>query len=141
MAHEPDIAAVAPALELTLDHPGKTLRCAGTLDGRTQRHVMEAVGELLVGPATGLTVDVACLTVADVDGANTFARIQRMAQEAGVRVRWQGLDSEQLRGILPLRSPARRPAGGSAVWDVRVLDRQRHPSAIRPPALGDPTSA
>ena len=141
MAYEPDIAAVGPALELTLDYPGKKLRCTGTLDSRTLRHLVEAVGELLVGAPSSITIDVAHLTVADVDGANTFARVQRMVREAGVWLRWQGLDSDQLRGILPLRYRARRPRRQSAEWDALRLVWLRHPSIMPLPASDGPTSA
>lgn len=138
MPYHPDIAAVGPALELTLDYPERTLRCSGTLDGRARRHLVEAVGELLVGGPPGITIDVAQLTVADVDGANALAHVQRLVREAGARLRWQGLDSDQFRGILPLRYRARRPRRPSPEWsaerDALRLARLRHPSAMPPPA-------
>lgn len=109
MAYEPDIAAVAPTLELTLDFVEGSLRCAGTLDARARRQVVEAVSELLAHAPTCVTVDVSALYVADVDAADILAGVQKMARDARVRLRWDGLDSEHLRGILPVRYRARRP--------------------------------
>lgn len=94
MADACDIAAVEPVLELTI---GRTsLECSGTLSTRTRRHVLEAAETLLAG-SLAVTVDVSDLYVADVDGANTFARLQRMAREAGAELHWVGLESGVLR--------------------------------------------
>lgn len=104
MAYQPDIAAVAPSLELTLSYrPGQSmLRCVGTLDTRTRRHVLEAAEELLATAPSSVTVDVEDLHVDDVDGANALTQVQRMMREAGVRLQWRGLDAEHLRGVAPL---------------------------------------
>lgn len=126
MPFQPDVDAMAPTLQLALNYPKRELRCIGTLDSRTRRHVVEAVGELLVDVPPSITIDVARLTVADVDGANTFAHVQRMVREAGVRLRWEGLDSDHLRGIVPLRFRARRP-------------RQSEERALRAARLGHPS--
>lgn len=125
MAYQPDVDAMEPTLELSLDFPKRELRCAGRLDRRTGHHVMAAVGELLVDMPTRITVDVARVTVGDVDGANVLPRLQKMVVEAGGRLRWQGLDSDHFGGILPPRhragSPRRRSAESAAL-------RARHPS-------------
>jgi anti-anti-sigma regulatory factor len=102
VAYDADIAAVAPVLELTLDYVPASLRCAGTLDVRTRRHVLEAIAELLAGKPSEVTIDVEDLHVTDTDGANAFAYMQRMVREAGVILQWNGLDAGHLR-----REPAR----------------------------------
>lgn len=133
MPYQPDVDAMTPTLELTLDYAKRKLRCTGTLDRRTRRHVVEAVGELLAVTPSSITVDVAHLAVADVDGANAFAHVQRMVREAGVRLRWQGLDSDHLRGIVPLRYRARRPRHQPAESAAARAVRPVHPSmALRP---------
>lgn len=132
MAHETDIAAVAPTLELTLDYELTSLRCAGTLDTRTRHHVIDAVDELIAGEPGGIVIDVAGLYVADVDGANTLAEVQRMVRDAGCRLRWQGLDSDHLRGILPLRYQVRRSRPRSGLRTGRPLLSAMHPSMVPP---------
>lgn len=109
MAYQPDITAVAPALELTLQYIPASLRCTGTLDTRTRCHFVEAVEELLASAPSSVTIHIGELHVGDVDGANTLAHAQRLAREAGIRLRWRGLDSGHLRGILALQHRARRP--------------------------------
>jgi ABC-type transporter Mla MlaB component len=133
-AYERDIGGVAPALVLTIDVAKGSLRCTGTLDRRTRHHVEEAVGELLVEMPSRIAIDVAHLTVADVDAANALAHVQRMVRGAGVRLRWQGLDSDHLRGILPLRFRARRPRWQPAESAALRVARLRHPSMMPPPA-------
>jgi anti-anti-sigma regulatory factor len=95
-----DIAAVDPALELTLGQ--HSLVCRGTLDARTRRYVLDAASTLLARHPGFVTVDISELRVADVEGANTFATLKRLAREAGAELRWRGLQSERLQGILPL---------------------------------------
>jgi anti-anti-sigma regulatory factor len=132
MTYQPDIAAVAPTLELTLDYAEVSLRCAGTLDTRTRGHVVDAVDELLAGEPASIVIDVADLYVADIDGANTLATVQRMVRDAGIRLRWQGLDSDHLRGILPLRYRARRSRPEASLRTGRPLGRATHPSMVPP---------
>jgi anti-anti-sigma regulatory factor len=134
MAYEPDIAAVAPTLQLTIDYADGSLRCAGTLDARTRRHIVEAVDELLAAGPAFIVIDVGELHVADVDGANALANVQRTVREAGVRLRWQGLDSDHLRGILPLRYRAKRPPSQPSLRGIRPLGRAVHPAMIPPSA-------
>jgi anti-anti-sigma regulatory factor len=84
-----DIDLVDPILELTL---GPTsLRCAGTLDARTRHHVVEAAELLLRRQPQAVTVDVADLTVLDDGGAETFARLEALALDAGVELHLVGL--------------------------------------------------
>lgn len=97
-----DIAAVDPELELTIRPT--SLRCSGTLSGRTRPYVLEAAATLLAARPPFLTVDMSTVYVADVDGANTFVRLQRMARAAGIDLRWVGMESDRLRGLHPLRA-------------------------------------
>ncbi len=90
MAYPPDIAAVQPVLELTLENEPRSLRCAGSLDARTRVHVVEAVEELLKDAPTRLTVDIDGLRVIDDDGATALTCIQDMAHAAGVPLSWTG---------------------------------------------------
>lgn len=107
MTDSPDIAAVDPDLELTLRPT--SLRCAGTLSGRTLPYLLEAAATLLEAQPPLLTVDMSRVYVADVDGANTFVRLQRMARGAGVELRWVGLEPDRVRGLHPLRSAGQHP--------------------------------
>lgn len=133
MSYQPDVDAMAPTLELTLDYPRGVLRCTGTLDSRTRRHVVGAVNELLAGTPPSITIDVGDLTVAEVDGADAFAHVQQLVRDAGVRLRWLGLDSDHLRGILPLRYRARRPRQQSADRAALRAAKLQHPSMnLRP---------
>jgi ABC-type transporter Mla MlaB component len=137
MAEKSGIAGGARAVQLTVECVDGTVRCAGTLDRATRHRVVEAVGELLkAGPAC-VVVDVGELHVADVDGANALAAVQRSVRAAGVKLRWQGLDSGHLRGILPLRFRARRPRPVPEPPSVRPLGGGVHPS-MGPPYPGDP---
>lgn len=133
MALQSDIAAVGPALELSLDYVQASLRCVGTLDTLTRRHLFEAVDELLMDVPARITIDVTDLQVADVDGANALANVQRMVRDAGSRLRWMGLDSDHLRGVLPLRYRARRPLRVPASAGL-TCGRPAHPSAMPPSA-------
>lgn len=135
MAFEPDIAAVAPVMELTISYLDRSLRCTGTLDGRTRCHLVEAVDELLASEPPFVVIDVGELHVADVDGANALALVQRKVRAAGGRLRWHGLDSDRLRGILPLRSLSRPPRKGTGgPGSVVPFNRALHPSTMPPSA-------
>lgn len=116
MAYEPDIAAIAPTLELTLNYSPRptSLRCVGTLDARTQRHMLQAVDELLAVGPSHVTVDVRDLRVADSDGANALTLVQRMVRDAGAILRWRGIDADHLRGLLAVGYRVRRPRRPSA---------------------------
>jgi ABC-type transporter Mla MlaB component len=102
-----DIAAVDPALELTLGQ--HSLVCRGTLDARTRPYVLDAAATLLARHPGFVNVDISELRVADVDGANTFAKLQRLARDAHAELRWRGLQSGRLQGILPLDPLSLRP--------------------------------
>lgn len=105
--HDVDTAPAEPLLELTM-LPG-SLACAGVLSRRTRRHVLEAVQLILEGETSTLVVDVSELQIADVDGANALAHVQRMVREAGAALCWRGLDSSHLRGLRPLQSRPPHP--------------------------------
>lgn len=111
MTDREDIAAVAPMLQLTLDYMHPSLRCAGTLDARTRGHVLEAAEVLFARRPSRIVIDITDLHIADVDGANALAHLQRMARDARAVLRWQGLDADRLRGLVPLRHHLRRPGG------------------------------
>lgn len=91
MAYGEDVAEAT--LELTFDRAADptSLHCAGTLDARSSRHIVEAVEELLAGSAGSVTVDVGDLHVADSDGAHALAQVQLMVRDAGVALDWKGL--------------------------------------------------
>lgn len=129
MAYEPDIAAVGPALELTLDEAKGTLRCAGTLEGRTGRHVVAAVERLLRTDTRVVEIDVDDLDVTDVGGSDALAAVQRLVTDAGVTLRWRGLDADHLRGNYQLRHRARRPRTG-ARRPIREHRPAWHPSMM-----------
>lgn len=90
-----DIAAMGPAMELTLERPA-TLRCAGTLDTRTRRPLLAALEELLSWDPAHITIDVSELRLGDRVGAGALVHLQRAAQDAGVRAHWIGLDAGRL---------------------------------------------
>lgn len=90
-----DIAAVAPAMELMLERPA-TLRCSGRLDGRTRRSLCSAVETLLSWGAATVTIDVSDLRLGDREGAGALVRVQQMVLDAGVSLRWIGLDAGRL---------------------------------------------
>jgi anti-anti-sigma regulatory factor len=96
MTTDTDIAALDPVLALAIEHDTASLRCAGRLDGRTGPHVQAAVEELLARGPSCLTIDVRALVVADADGADALAHVQRRARDVGVTVRWRGLDAARL---------------------------------------------
>jgi anti-anti-sigma regulatory factor len=133
-----DVDAFAPVLELTLGPA--SLECAGTLRGRTRHYVLEAAELLFASSASAVTIDVAHLSVADVDGANTFAHLQRTARSAGVELRWVGLEPGRLRGLRPLGSLPSGSHGESAQAQRRVRhgphvpygSREDHPSVLPP---------
>lgn len=93
MADPADIAEIDPVLELTFGP--NSLTCAGTLDVSTRRHVLEAVEMVLDDVPSTLGIDVSALEVADADGAQTLVVMQRMVRDAGVRLRWRGLDEQR----------------------------------------------
>jgi ABC-type transporter Mla MlaB component len=101
MAYQPDVDAVAPALEMTIDYITPSLICSGRLDAQTRRNVLEAVEELLDRRPSTVTVDVRKLQFADPDGANTLVQVQREARAIGVKVDWIGLDADCLRDGVP----------------------------------------
>ena len=133
-----EVDAVAPVLELALGPA--SLECAGTLRGRTRRFVLEVAEQLFAHGASAVTIDVSRLCVADVDGANTFAHLQRMARDAGVVLRWVGLEPGRLQGLRPLGSLPRgswREAAQLQRHDrrgprVRHEFREDHPSMLPP---------
>lgn len=98
MANRTDIAEIDPVLELTFG--SCFLECTGTLNFSTRRHMLEAVEVVLDGRPSCIDIDVSGLHVSDTDGANALAVMQRMVCQAGVSLRWQGLD-EQVLGVLP----------------------------------------
>ena len=134
MADVLDIAAVDPALELTVGTD--SLLCRGTLNTSTRSFVLEAAEMLLAHRPPVVTIDISELHVADVDGADTFVHLQRMTREVGVELRWQGLDSDRLRGILPLGPfPGRRPPRHGPVTPHRHIGGLRRPTGVQPPTL------
>lgn len=126
-----------PELELTFGYLPLSLRCQGTLDARTRHHLVAAVDELLAkGSSRIVVIDISHLHVADVDGANGLSRVQRMVRDAGARLRWEGLESDHLRGILPIQRRARRPSQQAALR----ANRPTHPALLPPshPAMLPP---
>lgn len=112
MPHQADIDAMAPALKLTIDYVSSSVRCAGTVDVRTGRHVVEAVEELLTQVPPSVTIDIRELHVADRAGADALLRVQRIVRDAGRRLRWHGFTGDHVGGIVPLFAP---PHGQAAV--------------------------
>lgn len=112
MADAVDIAAADPALELTLGR--HSLACRGVLNVLTRPFVLEAAEMLLARHPGFVTIDISELSVNDIDGANTFVHLQRMARDAGAELHWHGLQSDRLQGILPLAPFSARRAGRRA---------------------------
>lgn len=94
MTHSPDIAAVAPMLELTIRFTSEapSLRCTGTLDARTRDHVLDAVDELLRASPSLIVIDVTDLQLSDFEAADALAEVQFRARQSGASLQWQGLD-------------------------------------------------
>jgi anti-anti-sigma regulatory factor len=124
------ITAIDPALELTL--VPTSLRCTGMLSTRIRGHVMEVAEMLLERRPPTVTIDVSGVYVADVDGADAFARLQKTARETGVELRWVGLESDRLRGLHPLGLPARMSQEDPVPPQRCVERRHRHPSTLSP---------
>ena len=97
MADERDIAEMDPMLELTMSP--SSLACTGILNVSTRRHVLEAVALVLDGKPESIGIDVSGLRVTDADGANALVVMQRMAREAGVELRWRGLDGHVVEAL------------------------------------------
>lgn len=94
MTDRTDIAMVDPELELTFGP--RTLHCSGTLSVRTRHHVLEAMDWMLRDTPQRVELDISGLHIADTDGANTLAVLQRMVNDAGAELRWRGLDTRRL---------------------------------------------
>lgn len=109
-APDVDVVAGAPTLELTIDPVSATVRCAGTLDGRTRRHMVEAVEALVARGRSTVTVDVQALDVSDDESARTLAHVQRLVRKAGRNIRWHGLRADHFGSVLRVRYRARRRA-------------------------------
>lgn len=122
-----DIAAVDPPLELPT-----SLQCSGTLSGRTWPQVLKATKTLLARWPPTVTIDVSDLYVADVDGANTFARLQRMGRKEEVELRRVGLEFGLPRGPRPWGLPT-RGSQGAAMQPQRCVRRSHHHPATQPP--------
>lgn len=135
MPYRPDVDAMAPILELGIDYAGPSVSCVGDLDVRTKHHLVEAVGELVAttGERAEIAIDVSRLHLADLQAANTLAEVQGMVRAAGMRVRWRGLGSDRLRGILPM-CLTRRDAVKPSARPVPDTAKLRHPSSLPPPA-------
>jgi anti-anti-sigma regulatory factor len=119
-----DIEAVEPTMNLTL--LASSLVCNGTLNARTRPCLLDAARVLFADRPARVTIDISDVLIEDVDGANTFAHVQRMARQVGTTLHWEGLDSDRLRGILPLRTTVKR----SRSSQVRMhLHGRQSPSA------------
>ena len=130
MDHE-HFAGDAASLELKPSYVATSLHCSGTLDAGTRHDVVEAVAALLAGEPSTITIDIGELHVADVDGANALAHVQKMARDAGTSLQWEGLDSDHLRGILPLRFRAKRQPHDLR-GSRRVVGFSAHPALLPP---------
>lgn len=120
MCAEPsDLESMAPTLVLTLDSPvrASSLRCVGTLDHRTKRHLVAAVEEMLLGSPDTVAIDVEQLRLADAEAANALTTVQHMVREAGIALRWHGVGADLLRRApaLDYRSDARRASSSGLV--------------------------
>ncbi|MDA8356149.1 MAG: STAS domain-containing protein [Actinomycetota bacterium] len=133
MAYEPDIAAVAPALEVTIDFVRARIRCAGILDSRTARHVVAAVHELLLSGPASIVLDVGELQIADARGARILATVQTMLGDSGVSLRWQGVGSRPFGGVAAPPFRARRPRSGGAV--IQRMSSRLGVGTVRPLAV------
>ena len=98
-----DVDFMEPALALWLDAVDDiaSMRCQGTLDTRTRRAFLAAVTTVLATHPRFLRIDVTCLNVEDVDGANALTLVPRMAREATAALVWTGLDARRLGCWLP----------------------------------------
>ena len=94
MADRTDIAQIDPDLELTFGP--HTLECAGTLSVRTRPHVLEAMETVVQGRPLTVDIDVSALRVADREGVTTLVDMERIAWEAGIKVRWRGLGAQHV---------------------------------------------
>lgn len=136
MAYQPDVDAMAPALELTIDYAVPSLGCVGTLDARTRHHLVASVTELLAaadGRST-ITIDIGSLELADLDAAHTLTHVEHMVRGAGMGLHWRGLGSDRLTGILPLTCLAGRPTGRPRPRRVPRPIGATHPSVMPPSA-------
>lgn len=106
MADLPDVDAAGPVLSLTCG--ASSLVCNGVLNSRTRPLLLEAARALFESHPPHVTIDISDVHIQDVDGANSCALVQRMARQTGTTLHWAGLDSDRLRGILPLRARAKR---------------------------------
>jgi anti-anti-sigma regulatory factor len=106
-----DVDAMAPALVLTLDFSvsATSLRCVGTLEGRTRHHMVAAVEQMLRPRPHGVSIDIGELDLADDDAAGALIEVQRMVGDAGAVLRWHGIRADHLRRAptLGYRSGAR----------------------------------
>lgn len=100
MVDQPDVAAVAPALEVTIDYVSSSVRCVGRVDARTDRYVIEAVTELLTQVPPHLTIDIRELHVVDGAGADALLRVEGMVRRSGRRLRWRKPASDHIGGIV-----------------------------------------
>lgn len=111
-ANVSDVEAMDPALVLTLDSPAgaTSLRCVGTLDRRTRRHLVAVIEDMLRSGPDEITIDVERLRLADSDAANALTAVQRMARRADVPLRWRGVGADLLRRVpaLEFRTGTRR---------------------------------
>lgn len=118
MPYQPDLDAMAPVLELSIDYVSSSLRCAGTVDVRTGRHVVEAVEEMLTHVPPHINVDVRALHVADGAGADALRQVEKIVRGSGPRLRWRRAIADHVGGIVPMtdRAPRRegRASGGRA---------------------------
>jgi ABC-type transporter Mla MlaB component len=106
-ANDEDIAAVDPALVLSVDS-STVLRCAGTLDSRTRPCLVDAVTNMLRDEPSTIAVDIEKLRLADSAAANALTQVQRIAKDAGAAVHWRGLRADHLRMAPTLRAGAHR---------------------------------
>lgn len=128
MADVLDIEAVDPTMNLTLQ--ASSLVCNGALNARTRPYLLEAAQVLFADHPTRVTIDISEVDIEDVDGANTFAHLQRMARQAGTTLHWKGLDSDRLRRIRPLQVPVKRPR--SSQVRLHLCGRQGSSARLKP---------
>lgn len=106
MTLNPDIDALAPDLVISVDLDGSTglVHCAGRLDERTGRYVLDAVGGLLgaAHPATVL-VDLSDACVCDGEGEDALAAIEREAVASGSVLAWLDERADRPAGAAPAR--------------------------------------
>jgi ABC-type transporter Mla MlaB component len=121
-----DEAGAEPLLELIVG--SGSLSCAGVLNRRNRHRVLDAVSLLLHDATPQVVVDISQLRIEDVDGANALAHVQRAARVAGATLSWRGLDSNRLKGILPLQVRSRRHR------PVRLPPSRNHRAMVPPSA-------